>query len=110
MIQVTEDVLNDMVQCLVKAVDPEEVILFGSQVTQKNHPDSDVDLIVIQREPFGPHHSRRRSLLAIRRSLAAFRVPKDILLFSADEAARYRRAPHHILAYATREGRRLYAR
>ncbi len=110
MIQITENILNEIVQCIVRTVDTEEVILFGSRASGKDDPDSDLDLVVIQREPFGPNHSRRKELLNIRRSLSAFRIPKDILLFSVDEAMHYRRSPHHILAQVMQEGRRLYAR
>ncbi len=110
MIQITENILNEIVQCLVRTVDPEEVILFGSRACGKDYSDSDLDLVVIQREPFGPNHSRRKELLNIRRALSSFRIPKDILLFSVDEAMNYRQSRHHILAHATREGRRLYAR
>lgn len=110
MITLTDTVLNEMASCIVKAVDPDEIIVFGSAAHGAGHESSDVDLVVIERQPFGPHRSRRQELLTIRHALSSFRIPKDILLYSADEARLWSNAKHHILAQALHEGRRLYAR
>ena len=103
-------VLDEIVGRLVVAVDPEMIVLFGSSAIGEAGPGSDVDLLVVDREPFGPDRSRRRQLRRIREALAGMGIAKDILLFSADEVERWRSSPNHIVARALQQGRILYAR
>ena len=110
MLAVTEDVLSEMVDALVREADPEAVYLFGSRAREDAGAESDVDLLVIEREPFGPRRSRLVELRRLRRALSPFRIAKDILVYSRDEVARWKRSPNHIVAHCLREGRQLYAR
>ncbi len=57
MVAVTDELLDEMVRAIVEEVDPEQVILFGSRARGDTHEHSDVDLIVIEAEPFGPERS-----------------------------------------------------
>ena len=52
MTQVTEELLQQIVNRIVMEVDPEQIILFGSQARGDTHEHSDVDLIVIEAEPY----------------------------------------------------------
>ena len=54
MTHVDEPLLQRMVAAIVEAADPEQVILFGSRARGDARPDSDVDLVVVEAEPFGP--------------------------------------------------------
>ena len=110
MITVTEEVLEQMVRAIVREVDPEAIYLFGSYARGQAGPDSDVDLLVIEREPFGPGHPRLAEMARLRRALSAFRVPKDILVFSKDEVDYWRDSLNHITSRCRREGRVLYGR
>lgn len=56
--RVTDALLDQMVRAIVDAADPEQVILFGSRARGDAREDSDIDLIVIEAEPFGPDRSR----------------------------------------------------
>ena len=99
-----------MVSAIVEAVDPEQVYLFGSRATGEATDESDVDLLIVEREPFGPERSRRRELSHIRQALSSFRVPKDLLLYSADEVEYWKDSPNHVIGECLEEGRLLYAR
>jgi predicted nucleotidyltransferase len=110
MITVTDEVLQEMVRAIVREVDPEQIWLFGSRARGEAKPDSDVDLLIVEKEPFGPERSRLSQVTRIRRALSAFRVPKDILLFSAEEVAYWEDSLNHIIARCRREGRVLYVR
>jgi predicted nucleotidyltransferase len=105
-----EQLLDEMVQAIVQHVDPERIVLFGSRATGKVGPDSDVDLLIVERESFGPTRSRRRELARIRRLLSRFQVPKDILVYGPDEFKKWRSSPNHIVGRSMREGRLLYER
>jgi uncharacterized protein len=107
MIEVTDQVLDAMVKAIVDEVAPERIILFGSRARGQAQPDSDVDLVVIEKENFGPDHSRSRETARIRQALRPFRVAKDVLVFSEDELEKWRHAINHILFDAVHEGRPL---
>lgn len=102
--------LGQMVRAIVDDVDPDQVILFGSHARRDARPDSDVDLIVVEREPFGPDRSRFVEMNRLYDTLSHFFVPKDILVFSRDEVERWRNSINHVLARSLREGVVLYER
>jgi predicted nucleotidyltransferase len=110
MIELTEQVLNEMVEAIVAEVAPEKIILFGSRARGRAGPGSDVDLVVIEKESFGPHRSRSQELDRINRVLEPFRGAKDVLVFSEDELEKWKHAINHVLADVVREGRPLYER
>jgi predicted nucleotidyltransferase len=110
MIEVTDQVLADMVQAIVCEVDPERIYLFGSRARGDARVDSDIDLLVVESAPFGPERSRFKEMNRIRRSLSTFRVPKDVLVYSTDEFTKWSRSLNHIVGRCSREGKLLYAR
>jgi predicted nucleotidyltransferase len=110
MIAVTDELLRQMVQAIVGEVAPEAIYLFGSRARGEAGPESDVDLLIVEREPFGPQRPRLAEMARIRRALSAFRVPKDILAFSMDEVAYWQDSLNHITSRCRREGRVLYVR
>ena len=110
MAPVTDDLLAQMVQAIVAEVDPEQVILFGSRTRGNARNDSDVDLVVVEAEPFGKTRSRRLEAVRLWKSLSAFIVPKDILVYSRDEVDHWRDSVSHVLGRALREGKVLYER
>jgi predicted nucleotidyltransferase len=110
MIEVTDEVLADMVQAIVREIAPERIYLFGSRARGDARADSDIDLLVVESDPFGPERSRLKEMNRIRRSLSTFRVPKDILIYSTDEFAKWSRSLNHIVGRCSREGKLLYAR
>ena len=107
---VTPELLNRMVGAIVEEVDPEQVVLFGSRGRGDARVSSDVDLLVIEAEPFGPGRGKHEEMNRLYRALRGFRVPKDILVFSNEEVEYWRDSLNHVLARALREGRVLYER
>jgi predicted nucleotidyltransferase len=107
---VTKEVLAEIVETVVREVAPERIILFGSQASGSAAEDSDLDLVIIEDEPFGESRSRKAEISRIRRALSRFRIPKDILVYSSGEADQWKGCTNHILAEAFREGRLLYER
>lgn len=107
----TEDpLLGPMVRTIVEELDPAQVILFGSRARGEHDADSDVDLLVVVDEAFGPGRSRRAETSRLYRRLSGCRVAKDILLASRDDVEKWRGSINHVIAVALREGRLLYER
>ena len=101
---VTDALLGRMVQAIVDEVDPEQIILFGSRGRGDERENSDVDLIVVEAEPFGLERSRHKELVRLYHALARFHVPADVLVYSHEDVAYWRDSLNHVLARALREG------
>ena len=108
--EVTDAIIDQMVQALVDEADPEQVILFGSRARGDSREHSDVDLIVVEAEPFGPDRSRHKETVRLRQALRPFRVPVDVLVYSQEDVDYCRDSLNFVLARALREGRVLYER
>ncbi len=110
MTQVTDALLEEMVRTIVDEADPEQVILFGSHARGTADDDSDVDLLVIESEPFANAHSRYEEGIRLYNALSHFHVPKDILVYSRERVEYWRDSLNNVVARALREGRVLYER
>ena len=107
---VTDELLEKMVETIVEVADPTRIYLFGSHATGHASPESDVDLLIVQEDPFNDGHNRLSELRRIRKALRKYFIPKDILLYSEDEVNYWKESINHVLARTLREGRELYAR
>lgn len=107
---VSDELLSAMVDAIVKEVDPQQIILFGSRARGEASPRSDVDLLIVEKEPFGPARSRWKESSRVWDLVARFRIPVDILIYSRDEVERWRSSRSHVIGRAAREGRSLYER
>lgn len=102
--QVTEDDILEMIRRIVTAANPIKVILFGSRARGTARLDSDVDLLVIEREPVPCRQESAR----LRSLLRDFKVPIDIVVIGQSFAERYWDIPGSVLYPAFREGKVLY--
>jgi len=105
-----EALLHQMVETIVREVSPETIILFGSRARGDARSDSDVDLLVVETEPFSPQRSRRKEAARLYMALRGLAVSKDILLYSRDEFERWKNSLNHVVGRAHREGRLLHGR
>lgn len=110
MSHVNDDLLDRMVQAIVDEVDPEQVILFGSRARDDHRENSDIDLIVVEAEPFGPERSRHEEMVRLYHAVARFPVATDVLVYSHEDVDYWRDSLNHVLARALREGKVLYER
>lgn len=108
--QVSEEILRQMVEVIRKEADPEMIIMFGSRARGEARDDSDLDLIVIEKEPFGKERSKLKELQKLYMALADFSVPTDILVYSQSDVEKWRGSINNVLARGLREGKVLYER
>lgn len=108
--RVSSQTLSLMVKAIVEEIHPEKVILFGSQANGDPNPDSDVDFLVVDSEPFGPKRSRRKEMARIWKALSKFLLPVDILLYTQAELDSRMNSINNVAVRALREGKVLYER
>ena len=106
----TEELLRRMTQLIVREIHPAQIILFGSRARGEASADSDVDLLIVQDEEFGPGRPRHERLRRLRALLSGFGVAKDLLLYSRAYVEEWRGSLNHVVGRALREGRVLYER
>ena len=102
--------LANMSARIAATIQPEKIILFGSHARGDAGPDSDVDLLVITNETYGPNNSRHKAMARLWRLLADIPASKDIVLFTNAEVEQWRTAKNHLVARAIKEGKVLYER
>ncbi len=100
-----ETLLQHMVDIIVREVDAETIILFGSYAQGNARPDSDIDLLIVEKEPFGIQKSRRKESGRLYLALMDIPLAKDLLLYSREEFDHWKNSPHHVVGRALREGR-----
>lgn len=110
MSEITEDIIQRMVEAVVRETHPEMVYIFGSYGRGDASEDSDVDLLIIENTEFGPKNNRWAELKRLRRALSRFHFAKDILVFSQKEYYYWKDASSHVVAQAAKTGRLIYAR
>ena len=95
---------QEIIRRIVAAANPIKVILFGSRARGTARPGSDLDLLVIERDPV----SARQEAIRLRRLLRDLEIPIDIIVVAQSFAERYGDIPGSVLYPAFREGLVLY--
>ena len=110
MMPITDAVLEEMTRTIVETTKPRKVVLFGSRAQGDARPESDIDILVIEDEPFGRARSRRKEMARLWHALSRFDMAKDILVYGRDEVEKWKESRNHVVAHALRTGRTLYER
>ncbi len=100
----TQQVIGAMAAEIASRFHPDRIVLFGSYARGDATEDSDVDLMVVK----PVEGSKRRERLAIRAALRGYGLPKDVVLVTPHEVARYGHVAGSLIRSALEEGRILY--
>jgi predicted nucleotidyltransferase len=108
MLQVTDELLKEMTDTIVREVNPRQIILFGSYARGDARPDSDLDILVVEDGPFDAQRSRRAAMTRLCDIMFDYYIPIDFLIFTPEEMEKWKDAKNHVVAHALGEGRILY--
>ncbi|MEX2429375.1 MAG: nucleotidyltransferase domain-containing protein [Bacteroidales bacterium] len=80
-----------------------KILLFGSRARKDNSSDSDYDFLVITKDTI--NIKKKRTLKSMmRKELAKFKIPADILIQSEEEINSKKEITGHILKQVLQEG------
>jgi len=103
-------VLSEMISIMTDLLSLEKIVLFGSYAHKKQTPDSDLDFLIITKDPIANNKDRRDMISKLRRVLSKFRIPKDFLVYDRVEVDKWKSTTNHIISRAIKEGKVLYER
>ena len=103
--QVTDSLLDVIVERLVDEFHPDSIVLFGSRAWGEPDEESDVDLFVVVPKSDQPPY--RRATRAYR-SLRDIGVPVDVIVNTRDEVARNKEVTTSLVHKVFTQGKVLY--
>lgn len=99
-----DDLVPEIVDRLVRSLQAEKIILFGSYAEGRATDDSDLDLVVVAPTDLPP---RERNRVA-RRAVGALPIPIDVFVYRPEEFAFYADLIGSIPRTAATRGKVLY--
>lgn len=102
--EVNEDIINEIVNRIVKVASPEKIILFGSYAYGKPAKNSDLDILVIMSSKL-PRYKRS---VPIYKALAGILIPKDIIVYTPQEVEEWDEVPQAFITTAVSRGKTIY--
>ncbi len=101
---ITEETIHKAIHILAQASPAQKIILLGSYARGNAHPDSDIDLLVI--EP--SLKSRHQEMVRLRDLLSPLRIPVDIMVSDEDQFNQWSDQPGSYIYDAAHYGKVLY--
>jgi predicted nucleotidyltransferase len=102
----TKDLTQDIVRRIVETVQPEKIILFGSRARGDARPDSDFDVLVINKS----HEPGYRRDAALYLALVGLNAPVGVMMYTPEEVRDWSAVPQAFVTTAVREGKVVYER
>jgi len=96
--------LLKIVEKMRHAGSPEKIVLFGSRARGDAKPDSDIDLLVVEKSDL-PRYKRAARY---RKAIVGLVPAKDIVVWSPEEIGEWKSVPNAFITTILREGKVLY--
>ncbi len=105
MTQISQPVLNNLIQQVIDLVHPLQIILFGSAAHGAMHQGSDIDLLIVM--PDGTH--RRRTAQSLYRAITNVRTPFDLIVTTPSELQKHKNNKGLIYQSILSDGKSIYS-
>ncbi len=99
------ELLKEIVERLVRGLQPEKVILFGSYAYGEPNEDSDIDILVIVLDSDEPRHRRASQAYGFLWGLTA---PTEVLVLTRREVEKSATVATSLVSQALERGKVLY--
>lgn len=103
---IDKTLIEKVLDRILSACSPQQVILFGSAAQDMTSPGSDLDLLVVTDLP--EDTSSREMARRLHALFDGWRLPLDLIVLTPEAFERGTQMPGHIAAVAARDGERLY--
>ena len=103
MINNNSNTLSIIRETISRFIPDSKILLFGSRARKDNRIDSDYDFLVITKDTIDIRKKRTLKSM-MRKELASFKIPADILIQSEDEINSKKEITGHILKQVLQEG------
>jgi predicted nucleotidyltransferase len=103
---VTDQLLVEVVRRILTVGSPIKIVLFGSHAKGTAHPNSDLDLLIIEESELPRYRRSGR----YRRVLCGVFPAKDVVVWTPQEVEEWRTVSNAFISTALSEGRLLYER
>lgn len=97
---ISEQLVSKVIDRLVEAAHPLQIILFGSYARGEAGKHSDLDLLVVQKTV----HHRRKTMVELQDAVRSLNLPTDILVASQDQFNEWADVPGTVFYEAKNEG------
>ena len=77
---IDESLVQEIVRQILSVATPDRIIIFGSAATGEMTRDSDIDILVVERNP----GDRRKESVRIRHALSGLGYPFDVIVISTE--------------------------
>jgi len=98
--------IDEISKRIIKNINPEKIILFGSYANGNYNEDSDLDLIIVKESNL-PKHKRG---IEIRRLFYGLLVPMDFKVYTPEEFENELKDKYSFLSNAIQDGKIIYER
>lgn len=107
MATVSSEILKEVIDRLVRGLQPDRIYLFGSQARGQADEGSDIDLLLVVPDSDLPRHQREALSYDL---LWGLRIPVDVIVLTRAEFQRGRRVRTSLPSTVQAEGKLLYGR
>jgi len=101
---ISQEKINEVINRIVKNINPEEIILFGSYASGNPSEDSDLDILIIK-EMRMPRYKRSRQ---VKKHLRGMKIPIDVIVYTKKEIKKWENTETAFINQAIKQGKILY--
>ena len=101
---ISKQKMKKVVDLLLQASHPKKIILFGSYARGNERPDSDLDLLVVEKKT----ENRAAEMVRLRRVLSPLRILVDLIVVGEAAFEEWSDTPGNLMYEVSSEGKVLY--